>query len=223
LACVGGIVLVGVAKGLATVSESPAMDSVMGAFSSIAVTAFWVWIIVKLARSLGLNVWLYGVLGIVPLLNFLLLLQLSSRATATLRAAGIGVGFLGTSLPERPPTWFHAPAVPLGTGPETRSSFAPATKARPSRLAGWRKRFFRSFLASLLVGGAILGWLFTANPKDSVWANAVVIVGWLSLLVAGLSFVLYVVTGFLQLVIGAGKAVVETTTASLPGGGLKRK
>lgn len=202
-------------KGVATVAGSSAVDSVLGQLAAIAVTAFWVRVIVKLARALDLNVWLYGVLGIVPLLNFLVLLQLSRKATESLRAAGIVVGFLGTELPELPPPWFPLPDAPLGTGAATVSAVAHTTELRPSRLVVWRKRFFRSFVFSLLVGVVLFGGIIAADPRESIGANAVMVPGWIAFLISGASFVFYVVTGLLQRTVGAGKAIRETTIASL--------
>ena len=221
LAFGGAVALVGVAKGLSSMSGSAAVDSVMGPLSAVAVTAFWVWLIVKLAQALDLNVWLYGMLGIVPLLNFLLLLQLSSRATATLKSAGIGVGFLGTELPEQPPEWFRVRAVSPPSESTTSSPFGPIAKPQPSLLAVWRKRFFRTFLISLPLGVALFGGILAVNPKDSMGLNAVLVVAWIGVFLGVVSFGLYAVVGFLELVIGTGKAVVATTAASLPGGGLK--
>ena len=43
----------------------------------------------------------------VPVVNLFVLLELSGRASATLKSHGIKVGFLGTELPEKLPTWFQ--------------------------------------------------------------------------------------------------------------------
>jgi len=109
LACVAGIALTGLAKGVGTLA--PFVDTGLGMLSAITVTAVWTWLLVMLARALGLNVWLYGILGLVPVVNLFVLLELSGRASATLKSHGIKVGFLGTELPDEPPAWFQQPTT----------------------------------------------------------------------------------------------------------------
>jgi hypothetical protein len=50
-----------------------------------------------------------GLLGLVPVVNLVVLLELSGRANRAIRAAGFRVGLLGASLPEEPPDSFLLP------------------------------------------------------------------------------------------------------------------
>lgn len=68
----------------------------------------WVWLIAKLAQKLGLNVWLYAILGAVPFAMLFAIVSLGRKAAQAIRAAGIKVGFLGTKLSDQPSPEFLA-------------------------------------------------------------------------------------------------------------------
>ena len=62
---------------------------------ALALLAFMVVSITRLAKALDLSPLLYGLLMIVPCVSFFTLLSLSGKATNQLKAAGIKVGLLG--------------------------------------------------------------------------------------------------------------------------------
>src|SRR5207244_2749332 len=84
----------------------------LGDGMAVLFAGLWAGLIFKLAGTLGLNRWWWVVKGFIPVLNLFVLLQLSRRSNAVLREAGIEVGLLGASLPERPPDSFREPAPP---------------------------------------------------------------------------------------------------------------
>jgi hypothetical protein len=92
-----GLVL---AFGLVTVAPLPAV------LVQLALAPLEIWLLFRLAGALNLSqpkLWAAG--GLVPFVNFVVILILSQMATGRLRAAGLHVGLLGASnVPElRPP------------------------------------------------------------------------------------------------------------------------
>jgi len=66
-----------------------------------------VWMVGNLAAALGRNKWIWGVCSVIPLVNLVVLLTLSHQANASLRNAGISVGFLGATTSQEPPESFQ--------------------------------------------------------------------------------------------------------------------
>jgi len=71
---------------------------VVGLVASLAVLAC----LVLMAKAMCFFPWLWGMLGLVPLLNLLVLLILANQAYHYLSKRGIEVGFLGGALPAEP-------------------------------------------------------------------------------------------------------------------------
>lgn len=103
----GMLFLVNFVRNLGWSFDGPAWE-IAGKIIGAATAAVFVWLIVQWAAALELNRWLWGILALVPLVNFLVLLYLSRCSTRMLQDAGIKAGLLGTTLPTEPPAWYLA-------------------------------------------------------------------------------------------------------------------
>lgn len=103
----GGVV-VAIALGLGLNPESDPAVNVLSAglnfVLALAICGVQVWLLIGVAQALKLpNAWLWGVGSCLCCVGLVVLLIVNQRATSTLNAAGIPVGFFGTKLPENPP------------------------------------------------------------------------------------------------------------------------
>lgn len=95
LGCVGLLILGNVAR-FAALATVPAV-AVGLSLATFAVMIFSIVYVYRLAKALGSPALLYAIAMLVPCLGLLMLLMIVSRATATLKKAGIKVGLMGVS------------------------------------------------------------------------------------------------------------------------------
>lgn len=171
--------------------------------------AFWfylMWLVflvpvVVLAKGLRRNLWLYGILGLIPVVNAVVFFKLYFRGKKALESEGYTFTYLDVIPPVR-----RSPSSTNTT--DDRQSKAPLDSptsdgASRSAIARWMRISFRTCLWTLFVGLLFCLLCIVINPGKDDETTLILLITpmWIAFGVSALSFVLFMLVGFARFVL----------------------